>query len=161
MDILVIENYKEVFYRLLDMYHHFEVALKDGFVDDEIRDFMIRDLCDTYETFNELRQDIERIVAPKKPFSYRNNNFPDKIIAFLYSHLISFCRTKKVKEIPMSIKFITNISNILNNTHCPHHSHITGDIIGYSHTFCNETVRENYYRIPVIAQNLFRFDFFS
>ena len=66
MDILVIENYKEAFYRLLDMYHHFEVALQDGFVNDEIRDFMIRDLCDTYETFNEPRQDIERIVVPKK-----------------------------------------------------------------------------------------------
>ena len=27
--------------------------------------------------------------------------------------------------------------------------------------FCNEKVRENYYRIPVITDNLFRFDFFS
>ena len=60
----------------------------------------------------------------------------------------------------MSIKLITNMSNILKNTHCPHHSHITGDIIGYSHTFCNERVRENYYRMPVVARNLFRFDFF-
>ena len=52
------------------------------------------------------------------------------------------------------------ICAILQNTHSLHHSHITGEIFGYAHTFCNEKVRENYYRIPVIAHNLFRFDFF-
>lgn len=75
------------------------------------------------------------------------------------SSLINFCRTSKVKGIPISKKFITNVSNILKNTHCVHHSHITGDIFGYAHTFYNEKVRENYYKIPVVAHNLFRFDF--
>ena len=28
------------------------------------------------------------------------------------------------------------------------------------YSFCNEKVRENYYNIPVVAHNLFRFDFF-
>ena len=48
----------------------------------------------------------------------------------------------------------------MENTHCIHHSHVTGEIQGYTHTFCNEKVRENYFRIPVIAHNLFLFDFF-
>ena len=48
----------------------------------------------------------------------------------------------------------------MNNKNCVHHSHITGDIVGHAHTFCNEKVRENYYKIPVITHNLFRFDFF-
>ena len=160
MDILDIENYKEIFYLLLDIYHHFEVALQDGFINDEIREFMAENLCDTYETFQELRQDIKKIVVPKKPFCHKNNNFSDKIIAFLYSHFFNFCRTSKAKAIPISKKFFTNMTNILRNTHCVHHSHITEDIIGYAHTFCNEKVRKNQYRIPVIAHNLFRFDFF-
>ena len=42
-----------------------------------------------------------------------------------------------------------------------HHLHVTGDIFGYAHTFCNEKVRENQCRMPVIAHNLSRFDFFS
>ena len=74
--------------------------------------------------------------------------------------MIRFCQTTKVKGIPISKNFIANISVILQNTHCVHHSHITGDTFGYANTFCNEEVRENYYRIPVIAHNLFRFDFF-
>ena len=48
----------------------------------------------------------------------------------------------------------------MENTHCIYHSHVSGDIIGYSHTFCNKKVREHYYRIPVVAHNLFPFDFF-
>ena len=41
-----------------------------------------------------------------------------------------------------------------------YHSHITGEIYGYAHWYCNKKVRENYYKIPVVAHNLFRFDFF-
>ena len=41
-----------------------------------------------------------------------------------------------------------------------HHSHITGDIIGYSHSFCNVRVRENENQISVTAHNFFGFDFF-
>ena len=41
-----------------------------------------------------------------------------------------------------------------------HHSHITGEIIDYSHGFSNRNVRENKNNIIVIAHNLFGFDFF-
>ena len=45
------------------------------------------------------------------------------------------------------------------NTHI-HHSHVNGEIIGYSHSYCNQKVTENKSKISVIAHNLFRFDFF-
>ena len=108
MDILDIENYKEMFYCLFDVYHHFEVALQDGFINEEIKKIMTEDLSYTYKTFQELRQDIEKIVVPKRIFSHENNNFSDKIITFPYSHLINFCRIRKVKGIPISKKFIIN-----------------------------------------------------
>ena len=41
-----------------------------------------------------------------------------------------------------------------------HHSHITGDVIGNAHSFCNLKGRENKNQISVIAHNLFGFDFF-
>ena len=46
------------------------------------------------------------------------------------------------------------------DTHHIHYSHITGDIIGYAHRFCNRKVRENKNNISVIAHNLFGLDFF-
>ena len=46
-----------------------------------------------------------------------------------------------------------------NRTHV-NHSHISGEIIGYAHRYCNYKVRENQTKISVVAHNLFRFDFF-
>ena len=41
-----------------------------------------------------------------------------------------------------------------------HHSHISGEIIEYAHSFCNAKVGENKYKITVITHNLFRLNFF-
>ena len=49
----------------------------------------------------------------------------------------------------------------MNNKTFTHHSHITGEITGYAHSFCNTKVRENKYKITVVGHNLFRVDFFS
>ena len=79
------------------------------------------------------------------------------MVAVLYSNLIPFCVANKVRGIPISNKYIQNVTSILQDTRCIHNSHITGNIYGYAHTFCNEKVRENYFKIPIIAHNLFRF----
>ena len=84
--------------------------------------------------------------------------FKEKMMAYL--KFIDFLTTEKLKEAPISNKFISNINAILFNKNCVHHSHINGEIIGHAQKFCNEKVRENYYKIPVIAHNLIRFDFF-
>ena len=65
-----------------------------------------------------------------------------------------------MKGIPLSQKFIENVRAIMENTHCIHHLHVTGEIKGYVHSFWNKKVRENYFKIPLVAHNLFRFDFF-
>ena len=154
--IVDIKSHKEIIYCLFDLHSYFEVAIQDGNITDEIRDFMLEDLSGCYETFQELRKDIENIVIPEHPWSRKSSNFSEKIIAFLYSNMISFCRTEKLNDIPLSKKFINNIKNVMENTHCVHHSHIFSEIIGYSHTSSNEKVREHYYRMPVTAHNLFR-----
>ena len=41
-----------------------------------------------------------------------------------------------------------------------HHSHVTGEIIGYTHDFCNWIVRENRDIVSCIAHNFFKFDFY-
>ena len=78
---------------------------------------------------------------------------------YLYKHAIPFIKTNKFKtEIPFSNKFLSNITSI-NNKIVVHHSHVSGEIIGYAHDFCSQKVKENYYTIPLFAHNLFRFDF--
>ena len=60
----------------------------------------------------------------------------------------------------LSEKFLINLFYIYIDCHVVHHSHVTGKIIGHAQEYCNFQVRENYYTIPVIAKNQFRFDFF-
>ena len=55
---------------------------------------------------------------------------------------------------------LENVKGILYNKTNIHHSHITGEIIGYSHSVCNFRVTENKKKISVVAHNLFRFEFF-
>ena len=71
-----------------------------------------------------------------------------------------FCQNDKVKCTPIFEKFVENVRGMLYNKTHIHHSHITGDIIGYLNSFCNSKVRENKKKINVIAYILFRFDFF-
>ena len=50
--------------------------------------------------------------------------------------------------------------SIVKNHKAVHHSHATGKIIGHAHNFCNLRCKGNYYTIPVIAYNQFRFVFY-
>ena len=56
--------------------------------------------------------------------------------------------------------FLNNVDCLLCTKIVIHHSDITGEIIGYVHSFCNLKVRENKNQISVVAHNLFGFDFF-
>ena len=84
-----------------------------------------------------------------------------KTIGFLYGRSICFKRSDKFKgEYPISCKFLANINSIVSNHKIIHHSHTTGKIIGYAHDFCNLRCKENYYTIPILAHNQFRFGFY-
>ena len=74
--------------------------------------------------------------------------------------MIRFCRTDKVNGIPLSKSFIKNLKGIMNNKTYIYHSHISGKIISYAHSFCKAKVRENKYKMTVVTLNFFRFDFF-
>ena len=56
--------------------------------------------------------------------------------------------------------FLNDLINLMVGSVVINHSYVTGDIIGYAHDFCNRKLKENQRTIPVIARNLFSFDFF-
>ena len=84
----------------------------------------------------------------------------DKIICFICSAVMDFCQGDKVKCTTMSETFVENVEGILYTKAHIHQSNIIGDIIGYSHSFCNFRVRENKKKISVVTHNFFHFDFF-
>ena len=153
MEIENLEDYRYIIYRLLNVFEELEEAFESRTMTDTVMDFLRGDLSEAYETFEHLRENIEKIQVPEKPFAKKTEIFKEKMLAFLYSGLISFPITDKIKGLPISQIFISNTVAIMSNKRCIHYSHITAEIFGYAHWFCNERVRENYYKIPVIAHN--------
>ena len=124
---------------------------------EKLENFMRDDLNDVFSHLGELKEAIDEVKVVKK---FDKSPYIDKITCFIYSAVMDFCKTDKINGIPISEKFVDNVKGIsYNKTHI-HHSHITGDIIGYAHSYCNFKVRENKKKISVVAYNLFRFDFF-
>ena len=110
---------------------------------------------------SEIENIIERIKKINTSMEDERKATKEKRNAFLYQHAISSMPTDKVKgDFPISDKFLCNMIAIVRNKRTIHHSHMTGKIIGYAHDFCNQKCRENYYTIPVLTDNHFRFDFF-
>ena len=136
MNIENIENYYSFFDRLIELFPAFGNAL-DGVEETfEFKGFLETVLDNVYSTVEELKEDIENDVIKRKKSV--KVDFADEIITFIYSSLIKFEETKKVKGISVSKNFIQNIKGIMNDKTPIHHSHITGEIIGYSHSYCNE-----------------------
>ena len=114
----------------------------------------------TEEQDNEIKTIVEKIRKIKTSKQDEGQATKEKAIAFLYQHAIQFLRTDKVRDIPISSKFLATMISIYKNQTVIYHSHMTGEIIGYAHDCCNLQTRENYYTIPILAHNQFRFDFF-
>ena len=70
--------------------------------------------------------------------------------------ICKFDELKTIKTSGMITKFYKAINS---KTHL-HHSHISGEIIGHVHDFCNWKVRENMIEIPLIGHNFLGFDIF-
>ena len=108
-------------------------------------------LKNSKRTSNALKFQKKYLILKKK-----NRN---KLLVLLYSNIVNFCKSDKIKGIPLSIKFIENLIGVRDKGYVIHHSHIMGEIIGYAHLYCSRKVRENYCKTPVKAYNLFKFEF--
>ena len=159
-----LESYYEAFksyihhaieiYRLLS---NFNMRLRD--ISMEVRDFLETnfDDCDLEYIKNEIMQtDIKNAL---KLCGKSIRKFRLKIYAYLYDELFCFPPDTNFDTVT-SKKFFNHVHNQTTQKIHLHHSHITGEIIGYTHDFCNKKVIElEKQEIPCIAHNLFGFDF--
>ena len=66
---------------------------------DEFRKFLGEDLDDWYLALSDLKDDLYDIDIRNKKFKLKEILFSDKLIAFIYSLVIKFCRREKIKGI--------------------------------------------------------------
>ena len=111
------------------------------------------------DDLNEMRESMKDITIKNKQGS-KISKFVLQIYAFVYQRIMDFPWGCFDFETLTTNDLFDSVHNIINvKTHL-HHSHITGNIIGYAHVFCNAKVRKNKDMLTYIAHNLFNFDMF-
>ena len=113
-----------------------------------------------FESFENLFLEIENTQVKNAKEENRKDFKLNKIITFVYSSIMDFPQNKFEIKAVVTKEFFINIRDLIYGGYVIHHSHVTGEIIGYAHNFCNKKIRENNNLIPVFAHNLFSFDFF-
>ena len=123
---------------------------------------ILTDLCYEYckdcVDFTELKEKISGIDVKSKQKS-KIPKFTLQLYAFVYQKLMCFpttkfeCETLNTKDLFETVHKIVNVKIHL------HHSHVTSEIIGYVHDFCNWQIRANEV-VSCIAHNFLKFDLF-
>ena len=112
-----------------------------------------------FDSFKHIKQDIETVEIK----GYSNSKIPKfnlQLYAFVYDKVMKFPFSKFEYETVTTTNLFTSVHRIINAKIHLHHSHVTGEVKGYAHDFCNWTVRENNDVVPCIAHNFFKFDMF-
>ena len=125
---------------------------------DELTEFIDCELPELND-FSELK---EKILETEVKSSQKSqiSKFNLCLYAFFYQKIMSFPMTNFECETVTTNNYFENFHKILNVKIHLHHSHVTGEIIGYTHDFCNWIVRENKDMVACMAHNFFKFDFY-
>ena len=131
----------------------------DMIYDEKLESFL-KETCPVYE------HDLEGLVSEIKLVEIKNNSsklpkFTIKMYAFFYDCLMDFpaCKFNELKIITTKGMF-EKFYRVINSKIHLHHSHVSGEIIGHAHNFCNWKVRENKNEVPLIGHNFLGFDIF-
>ena len=124
----------------------------------ELIEFINENLPDV-ENFQELKEIISETQV-KSRIKSKISKFNLQIYAFFYKEIMNFPMTNFESETFTTNDLFEYAHKLLNVKIHLHHSHITGEIKGYSHDFCNWVVRENRDVVSCIAHNFFKFDLY-
>ena len=112
-----------------------------------------------FDSFEQVKEEIETVEVK----GYMNSKIPKftlQLYAFVYDKIMKFPFSQFECETVTTVNLFLSVYRIINVKIHLHHSHVTGEIKGYAHDFCNWTIRENYDVVPCIAHNFFKFDMF-
>ena len=123
---------------------------------EELIDY-INENFEEIENFEELKELISEVKVKSKS---KISKFNMQIYAFFYKEIMKFPNTFFESQAFTTNDLFDFVHKLINVKIHLHHSHITGEIKGYSHDFCNWIVRENRDVVSCIAHNFFKFDFY-
>ena len=156
-----LESYHENFKKYIRICIYTESSIKtlSNFTEcfhDELVEFLNENFPDI-ENFEELKELISEVKVKSRS---KISKFNMQIYAFFYIEIMKFPPTFFESEAFTTNELFEFVHKLINVKIHLHHSHITGEIKGYSHDFCNWIVEENRDVLSCIAHNFFKFDLF-
>ena len=131
---------------------------RDNFINDKTEEFVEEEFVD--ETLQEIKNtinktEIKNALRQSRGVVYKINL---KVYAFVYDEIVFFPYSEIEYDTITTDKFFIHVHRLIKGKVHLHHSHTTGEILGYSNDFCNTTVNEkNKAEIPFVAHNFFWF----
>ena len=101
--------------------------------------------------------EIKNIV---KNTSYKIPRFNLKLYTFVYDKLVEFLESDIAYNTITTNNFFRNVYHMIKVKMHLHHSHVTSELLGYVHDFCNWRVRKNKTEFVIFANNFFGLDMF-
>ena len=160
----------ESYWNKMNLYLHLvkvsEIELKSANffsdISDELLLNFLMEYCDAYEY--EVEELVENEIIKFEVSHNKTMKMPKftlQLYSFLYDCLMNFSDVKfdEVKTITTN-GFMKELYRVVNYKVHVHHSHVTGEIQGYSHDFCNWKKRENKLFVPLIGHNFLGFDIY-
>ena len=163
--LCTLEKYWQMMKNYTLMIKTAEIELQSAFHFSEIQNETLQDIL--YKYFDVYEYEVPDLTELIKKFKvnhqprYRMSKYALQLYSFFYDGIMNFPTTKfdEIKTV-CTDGFIINLYRIINFKVHILYSHVTGQIIGYSHDICNCKVRENNYIVPLIGHNFLGFDIY-
>ena len=160
-----LKNYYEVFKEYIQTCIGLLASLnsydRHNFINDATEEFVEERFPD--KTLREIKSTINKTEIKNALIQSCGSvfKFNLKVYAYVYDELLILPTNDIQYDTITTNNFFIHVHRLIKGKVHLHHSHITGEIIGYSHDFCNTTVIEkSNAEIPFIAHNFFGFDLF-
>ena len=160
-----MQNYYEIFKKYIQICVVLLAVLnsnrRDNFINDEVEKFVEEEFAD--ETLQEIKNTINNIEIKNALTQSRREvyKFNLKVYTFVYDKIIFLPHSETEYDTITTDKFFIHVHRLIKGKVHLHHSHMTGEILGYSHDFCNTiAIEETRSKIPFVAHNFFGFNIF-
>ena len=132
-----------------------------NFINESAEEFIESEFLDM--SVHEIKNSIQKTDIKNAFVQVRGevHKFNLKVYAFVYDTLSFLPKTDILYDTITSDRFFTHVNRLIKGKNHLDHSHITGEILGYAHDFCNTIlIEKTRAEIPLIAHNFFGFDIF-
>ena len=160
-----LQNYYKIFNKYIQICVGLLALLngnrRDNFINKETEEFVEEEFTD--ETLQEIKNTINKteIKSALTQSCRLVYKFNLKVYAFLYDKIVFFPHSEIEYDTITTNKFFIHVHRLIKGKVHLHHSHMTEEILGYSHDFCNTAaIEKSKPEIPFVAHNFFGFDIF-